>query len=367
MTDKKTAEKIKKHKLYDELTGLNTKDQSAFLVQEYLNYSSLAIPYALAVIDVKDFKQVNKTFGHLFGDSVLIQVADIIVENIGKNDIAGRIGGDEFIVFLKNESERTVINICNKLRRAIKNIYIGAGCKLDVYMGVVCSNDLSISYDNLLMTADTALNKLVNQQKAGVLIADNISEKEDEMKFSPIYKEAIKRTIDTGERRISELILDLFEQAKDIDKAMNAVLALVGKKKSLARISIYAKNGKKMSLTHFWTKRGVDGEQWKNPSFITEYLTRYNKKNELDDISKVYDINSMNLKKYMPEIVDEFEKSVTGNMICCNIIEMGKIAGVICFTLPENKRLDDKEYKSFRSIARLISAYTVKGKALEIV
>ena len=56
----------------------------------------------LFVIDVDNFKAVNDNLGHLFGDAVLSEISSKITSQFRSSDIVGRIGGDEFVVFLKN-------------------------------------------------------------------------------------------------------------------------------------------------------------------------------------------------------------------------------------------------------------------------
>ena len=56
-----------------------------------------------------DFKQVNDTYGHRFGDKVIKEVGEMLAETFGETDIIGRIGGDEYLVFCKDMLEMTVI------------------------------------------------------------------------------------------------------------------------------------------------------------------------------------------------------------------------------------------------------------------
>ena len=72
----------------------------------------------IAIIDIDDFKSVNDTYGHMFGDEVLRDVAGILKNTVGRNGLCGRIGGDEMFIVMEHleddESIRTVF-------RTIKN------------------------------------------------------------------------------------------------------------------------------------------------------------------------------------------------------------------------------------------------------
>jgi diguanylate cyclase (GGDEF)-like protein len=72
----------------------------------------LEAPLALALLDVDKFKTINDQYGHVTGDSLLIAVAKVIQTHAGTDVLAGRYGGDEFvIVFLGNEREQAFLTI----------------------------------------------------------------------------------------------------------------------------------------------------------------------------------------------------------------------------------------------------------------
>ena len=75
----------------------------------------------LISIDLDKFKQVNDTYGHLEGDALLIAVADTLRTSVRSSDIVGRIGGDEFVVYLSNVTDRqNAMTIAEKLCQAIE-------------------------------------------------------------------------------------------------------------------------------------------------------------------------------------------------------------------------------------------------------
>ena len=77
-------------------------------------------PAAMLLIDVDNFKQINDTYGHLFGDRVLRETAGSLRAIFRHEDIAARIGGDEFVVFMTNLQRNNVID--SKVN-AIRNIF----------------------------------------------------------------------------------------------------------------------------------------------------------------------------------------------------------------------------------------------------
>jgi diguanylate cyclase (GGDEF)-like protein len=82
---------------------------------------------ALFIIDVDNFKIVNDTLGHLVGDSVLVQVADILRTSLRKNDYPARYGGDEFTVVAPDTNIEQSHKLAEKLRHRIQNHKFNTG------------------------------------------------------------------------------------------------------------------------------------------------------------------------------------------------------------------------------------------------
>lgn len=109
----------------DETTNANTKKSTFELFRNYLNsiYSNPE-DFAVIICDIDEFKKINDKYGHIFGDKVLKKVADTLYCNVSKNSIIGRIGGDEFLIILKNTSEVEAYEIIEKVRNIIEKTYL---------------------------------------------------------------------------------------------------------------------------------------------------------------------------------------------------------------------------------------------------
>lgn len=145
-------EALKKRAEQDSLTKLHNHMSAREMVEKAL-VRDYAGQCALILLDLDLFKNANDQYGHMFGDSVLKYVAQRIVCNIRKEDIAARIGGDEFLIFTayQNEVEPTV----KRLFQAISCEY--EGFEISLSMGVsICPKD-GESYNQLFHRADQAL------------------------------------------------------------------------------------------------------------------------------------------------------------------------------------------------------------------
>ena len=116
--------------------------------------------FALLFIDLDDFKTINDTRGHLFGDQVLVETALRLKQSIRNSDTAARIGGDEFLVLLETISNRS--DVSTKVRALTEAL----GEKLNVAgedflasysLGVAIYPDNGTTTDALLMLADKAM------------------------------------------------------------------------------------------------------------------------------------------------------------------------------------------------------------------
>lgn len=78
-------------------------------------------PCWLGVVDIDKFKRVNDTFGHLFGDEVLLRVAELMRKTFRGSDKLFRFGGEEFVVLLRHVSQEQASKVFNRFREAVQN------------------------------------------------------------------------------------------------------------------------------------------------------------------------------------------------------------------------------------------------------
>jgi diguanylate cyclase (GGDEF)-like protein len=76
------------------------------------------------MLDIDHFKAVNDQFGHLTGDEVIRNIADIIRRAIRETDIAGRYGGEEFIVFLPDTSSKHAVIVAERIRKIVMDTVV---------------------------------------------------------------------------------------------------------------------------------------------------------------------------------------------------------------------------------------------------
>ncbi len=137
---------------HDSLTGLLNHKAAKAKISSVLEESPEK-QFVLIMFDLDKFKDANDVYGHLFGDEVLKCVADIIRSSIRSADIAARMGGDEYIIFMehKNTAQLQVSRIFEKLHRIYQGFEIRAS------MGAACTTPEKRDYDSLFRMADEAM------------------------------------------------------------------------------------------------------------------------------------------------------------------------------------------------------------------
>jgi len=140
----------------DSLTKLLNAHTTRQMAEQYLHNGPDNTYCAMLIIDLDDFKRINDQHGHLFGDEVLIRVAGILKKSFRNDDIVGRIGGEEFLVLMKNVSDPDkVVERCSHLLETIRAS--STSCKLTVSIGVGIVSGVVTRYEDLFLRTDEAL------------------------------------------------------------------------------------------------------------------------------------------------------------------------------------------------------------------
>ncbi|MFM2483698.1 GGDEF domain-containing protein [Celerinatantimonas yamalensis] len=147
----------------DGLTQLNNRrywEERA--EQEYNRNLRTKQPCSMVMFDIDHFKRVNDTYGHLAGDQVIRQTAAILKETMRNTDIAGRYGGEEFVVILIDTSQENALVFCERLRKHIEESVVqweNEAIKFTISLGVCELHEQFSNYQVWLEKADNALYK----------------------------------------------------------------------------------------------------------------------------------------------------------------------------------------------------------------
>lgn len=171
----KSSNQLKEKADTDLLTGLDNKLATERKIKEYME----SYPDTLAmmfVLDIDNFKKINDTMGHAFGDEVLRELGRQIGINFRVTDIIGRTGGDEFTIFLKNlKDDSNTLREAQKLTYFFKHFQVGDYVKYSATASIgaaVFPADGS-DFDTLYKSADAALYKAKKRGKNQLAFFDD--------------------------------------------------------------------------------------------------------------------------------------------------------------------------------------------------
>ena len=145
----------------DALTGLFNKGTAMELVKEAMltNYDEGKLA-AMIMIDLDHFKEVNDTFGHAAGDKLLEDVGKVLNDSFKGRDIVGRMGGDEFMIFMTDiKSENDAILISSRLNKMLTKRIVKTQGEVTISASIgiaICDSDMT-DYEALFKRADKAL------------------------------------------------------------------------------------------------------------------------------------------------------------------------------------------------------------------
>ncbi len=105
----------------DELTGLYNHRYFYDTLRENIRYNKKSRSLAMIFLDVDSFKYYNDLFGHQKGDSVLIDIAEILLSNVRSVDVVARYAGDQFAILMPGVNEEEAIRVAEKIRKQIED------------------------------------------------------------------------------------------------------------------------------------------------------------------------------------------------------------------------------------------------------
>lgn len=244
----------------DPMTGLYSKTHSNYLVNQTVSDKTFSM-HALLVIDLDNFKQVNDKLGHLIGDAVIMDMAMNLKMLFRSSDILGHIGGDEFLVLMKDIKTPDIVQErCNQLRDLLRKSYdhdketVQVSASIGISLAPMHGQD----FQTLFSHADAAL---YQSKRMG---------KDRQMLYSANFVETREKAEDGNEPRqdLQKLledpkhyILDMAFNSKDTELAVQILLEIFAKYFRVHRAYV------------FWH---VDGPYW--PKALFEYAMGNHKK-----------------------------------------------------------------------------------------
>lgn len=314
---------------HDGLTGFYNKITVEKQINNYLlTDEGQSGKHAFFILDIDYFKSINDNFGHVFGDAVLSGVTRKMRDLFRDADILGRIGGDEFVVFMKNiPTHKTALTkaqeICSITRETYKKF--GKEFHVSVSIGVAIYDTDGANYGELYHSSDSALYQAKeNGRNRFVLFnsdADNQASSIDHAHGMDFIENK------SFCNNMSEYVFRILYEAADKPTAINDVLSLVGKQYTVSRAYVfeYSDDGS-LEVTYEWYESEQVSRlgELKGVSSLlsTDYMENFNE-NGILFFSDLHQAPS--------ELIEILERQRLHNILQFAILKNGAFGGFVGF------------------------------------
>ena len=367
----KQSQYLKKQAEQDALTGIYNKMTTQSRIQDYV--AQKGNTGAMMIIDIDNFKQVNDSLGHLYGDAVLSNLARKMTNSFRDTDILGRIGGDEFLVFLKDIStmEGAQIN-AKKILRLFEELQVSGNQHRDISCSIGISMFPADGFDfaALYQCADYALYQAKKSGKNQYAFFDENtmqrfladSENPSSSVTASIDSDRKHRVLNT---EIVEYVFRVLYNARDISEAITTILEIVGNYFNVSRAYIFENidDGQYCSNTFEWCNTGVEPQ--------IENLRRVSYEEDLG--GNYYDNFDENNLFYCPDItvLPVPQQKILApqgimSMLQCSITDNGEFRGFVGFDeCSEHRYWTRDQIEMLGFISEIISIFLLKRRARE--
>jgi diguanylate cyclase (GGDEF)-like protein len=173
----KQLELLKEYAIRDPLTGLyNRRFPLEFLQNELERLKREKGTLSIVIFDIDNFKYFNDTYGHYYGDEILITISNLIVENFRKSDIICRWGGDEFLIAMNDVEPLEASSKIKNLQELIGRLRSKDSCDMSIQVtisvGIAAYPRNGETVHDLLKVADEALYQAKEKGKNSIVLMD---------------------------------------------------------------------------------------------------------------------------------------------------------------------------------------------------
>lgn len=368
--EKRTADFLIDRARRDTLTGLYNKGTSREYSEEWLRHASPRQKGALLILDLDNFKHINDTMGHLFGDALLAEVSCVLQKQFRSRDIVGRVGGDEFMVFIKDIPDKGIVQRkAEQIMSALSEMAVQDA----VSMGLSCSIGISLypehgsTYQELYQRADQALYRAKSLGKNRYSFFETLVQEEG---FLPDPFCNVNTRIESDdspvnvELRLIEYVFRILYKSSDMDVAVNAILEVIGREFDVSRVYIFEddEEDERYCINTFeWCNEGVkpEIENLQHVRYMEDFSGGY--KGNFDENGVFYcrDVSAL------PAQQREFlEKQGIKSMLQCAIYDKGQYHGFVGFDeCRVNRYWTQEQVSTIVFIAEILSTFLLKMRA----
>lgn len=350
----------------DPLTGLYNKEMTGKLINEKLMFQSQSNNAALFMIDIDNFKGINDHFGHVYGDVVICELADKLRHIFSEDDIIGRIGGDEYMAFMKEGGSAEVVEEkAAEICKAFYTVYNGTDDEkyiISSSVGISVSPKDGDSFEELYSHADIALYEAKNKGKNTFIKYNGQSFKGYQSKRKEILRKDGAAPGSFRQNRI-EYVFKILYQSDNPFAAIHSVLELVSSHFCFGRGYIFetSKDGQTTSNTFEWCEEGVKSQIDSLQNVPIEAVSTANSHFHKEGVFIL-----RTLKELQPQEREVLEPQGIKSMFQFGIFDHNNLLGFIGFDDCEKERVpNDMELDEITTICNILAIFFIKQRISE--
>lgn len=344
----------------DLMTNLYNKATTETKIKACLRELNSCSYCALLLVDIDDFKKINDTYGHLKGDEVIIEIARTLLDIKGDYGIAGRLGGDEFCLFLTNVLDTELV--CEKalnIASLLREKYPGdnGDCRVTLSIGIATTNE-PLTYNALLENADTALYQAkLKGKNCYSCYSENMSREQ--------YVNNREASPKVQNDKLIHDIMDTLFRSPSLYLGIENTLELIGSNYDIDKICIweYTDNRDFIDCTHQWCKDSIYNDKQTREHTPATMFT------ELDSMNTdgfVYSSDTSLIKLNSSLMSPESEG--IKRLVQSQILSDGKIIGYVSiYSMNMDSIWSAADLSAFKSLFRLLGEAVASKQNLKSI
>lgn len=363
--DRKREEILEEQAKRDSLTGLYNNFTGKSLINEYLTQKNPYTSCGFLVMDLDYFKNVNDTYGHLFGDEVLSTFAGFLRTFFEKKDILVRAGGDEFVVLMKDISHEALAKKMGQLIKTIRKIeFSRPGFSITSSIGIcyLAENVSGYTYEQLFENADWALYQAKIQGRDRYVFCDNLR------RFEMAAPGNLEKFPEIDQRYLHNdavaTAFEIFEKTTTFDAAIELLMKVVALRYQLDRITVIQTDirSKMVERSYQWRSEYVPEVLENTDSFTKEdFYTLFRSYDEYGTTVLQQD----NMKMYSEQARNLLMQGSAKTVLYAAMYSEGSYVGAISYVACQRERYWSKqERKQIGEVTKIITAHLMKNRVL---
>ena len=352
----------------DPLTGLNNRNRFETYMLSLFSGADQADDVYLLMMDADGFKLINDRYGHVEGDHAL-QVISATLKEVcsASGGFIARYGGDEFVVFLKDIPNTTLLQKTRQLSESVQQVKFWENdYRMTCSIGAcfLPENTAGYSFDQLFENADWALYQAKQNGRNQYVFCDNLRRYAQAVPAAP-------ETADIDARYLhNDLIstaFELFEKNNSFETAIPLFLKIVGIRLQLDRITIVDTRIRERSISRQfqWTSPRAEPVPLNGESYTKEdFLTLFHSYDEYGTTV----LQADNMGMYSPQGRALLMQGGAQTVVYAAMYGEGEYQGAIAYVVCGSKRYwTPQNRRELGEITKIINAYLSKHLAVNAV